>query len=67
MSPITTDAPARASACAIPSPSPRAPPVTSAFRPVRSYTLIWYLFLGTPPQVSSGQQGVTCLIAIRVS
>jgi len=44
MSPITTEAPARASAWAIPSPSPRPPPVTSAFRPVRSYTLIRNLF-----------------------
>ena len=35
-SPITTAAPARASARAIPSPSPRAPPVTRALRPARS-------------------------------
>ena len=38
-----TAAPARASARAIPSPSPRAPPVTRAFLPVRSYTLIEHL------------------------
>ena len=40
MSPIMIDAPARASASAMPAPSPRAPPVTSALRPVRSYAVI---------------------------
>ena len=49
MSPITTAAPARASASAIPAPRPRAPPVTSALRPVRSYTLIGYLLLEMTP------------------
>src|SRR5437764_1442902 len=46
MSPMTTAAPARASASAIPAPRPRAPPVTRALRPVRSYTLI----LASPPR-----------------
>src|SRR5580658_1911138 len=45
MSPMTTAAPARASASAIPAPRPRAPPVTRALRPVRSYTLMLYLLL----------------------
>src|ERR1700761_4825434 len=48
MSPITTEAPARASAWAIPSPAPRPPPVTSALRPARSYTLIRHLFFPRP-------------------
>ena len=47
MSPMTTAAPARASASAIPAPRPRAPPVTRALRPVRSYTLMWHLLLET--------------------
>ena len=47
MSPMTTAAPARASASAIPAPSPRAPPVTRALRPVKSYTLIGHLLLET--------------------
>src|SRR6201996_8697342 len=48
MSAITTDAPARVSAWAIPSPAPRPPPVTSALRPARSYTLIRHLFFPRP-------------------
>jgi len=40
MSPIMIEAPERASASAIPAPRPRAPPVTSALRPVSSYALI---------------------------
>src|SRR6516164_3305758 len=47
MSPMTTAAPARARASAIPAPRPRAPPVTRALRPVRSYTLMWDLLLET--------------------
>ncbi len=47
MSPMTTAAPARASASAIPAPRPRAPPVTRALRPVRSYTLMLHLLLET--------------------
>src|SRR5579859_7302805 len=50
MSPMTTAAPARASASAIPAPRPRAPPVTRALRPVKSYTLI----LASPPRDGSG-------------
>ncbi len=46
---MTTAAPARASASAIPAPSPGAPPVTRALRPVRSYTLIGHLFLDALP------------------
>ncbi len=56
MSPMTTAAPARASARAIPSPSPRAPPVTRALRPVRSYTLIGHL--------SVRSANVACLIGL---
>src|SRR5580704_7116445 len=47
MSPMTTAAPARARAAAIPAPRPRAPPVTRALRPVRSYTLMLHLLLET--------------------
>src|SRR5579859_1233788 len=50
MSPMTTAAPARASASAIPAPRPRAPPVTRALRPVKSYTLM----LASPPRDDSG-------------
>jgi len=39
-SPIITAAPASERAAAIPAPRPRAPPVTSAFRPARSNLLI---------------------------
>src|SRR6195256_5465391 len=40
-SPTITEAPAAASACAMPSPRPRAPPVTRAFRPLRSNLFMW--------------------------
>src|SRR3954447_5062410 len=39
-SPIITAAPAAASACAIPAPNPRAPPVTSACRPASTSSAI---------------------------